>query len=201
MYEKRIIEFEQEDAQKFPAPDVNLFVGSSSIRRWYSLKRDMEPKPILRRGFGGSDMKSLLLLYDKLIKPYTFSKLFVYEGDNDLSGRKGYPQKVLDLFIQIEEKAHVQCPNAEIIFISIKCSPTRERYWNKFMAANKLFEEYCSTKPYLNFIDIASAMFDKNGKANKELFNEHDGIHPSQKGYETIAQIIKPYLYPSDIDK
>ncbi len=198
MYEKRIQEFEREDAVKFPATDVNLFVGSSSIRRWHSLRRDMEPKPILRRGFGGSDMGSLLLLYDKLIKPYTFSKLFVYEGDNDLSGRKGKPQKVLDLFIQIEEKAHEQCPNAQINFISIKCSPTRERYWEKFKVANKLFEEYCKTKPYLGYIDIASAMFDKNGNANIELFNQEDGIHPSQKGYEVIAEIIKPYCYPSE---
>lgn len=199
MYERRIQEFEREDAQKFPAPDVNLFVGSSSIRRWHSLRKDIEPKPILRRGFGGSDMKSLLLLYDKLIKPYTFSKLFVYEGDNDLCSRKVRPMNVLDLFIQIEEKAHEQCPNAEIYFISIKCSPTRERYWEKFQAANMLFKSYCATKPYLGYIDIASAMFDEDGSANKELFNPADGIHPSQKGYKLIAEIIKPYCYPSDL--
>lgn len=198
MYEKRIKEFEREDAKKFPTPDVNLFVGSSSIRRWHSLEKDMKPKPILHRGFGGSHMKTLLLLYDKLIKPYTFSKLFVYEGDNDLSGRKGKPHKVLELFIQIEEKAHEQCPNAQINFISIKCSPTRERYWEKFKEANNLFEEYCNTKPYLGYINIASAMFDENGNANKELFNTHDGIHPSQKGYKVITEIIKPYCYPTD---
>ena len=41
-------------------------------------------------------------------------------------------------------------------------------------------------------------MFDKNDNANKELFNKHDSIHPSQKGYEVIKKIIKPYCYPSD---
>jgi len=196
MYEQKIKEFEREDALRFPASDVNLFVGSSTIRRWETLKKDMAPKPILRRGFGGSDMKSLLHLYDKLIQPYKFSKLFVYEGDNDLSGRRVYPQQVLDLFIQIEERAHAQCPNAEIVLVSIKCSPTRKRYWEKFQAANALFETYCKSKPYLKYIDITSAMFDASGEANLELFNPFDGIHPSKRGYEVITEILKPHLYP-----
>ncbi len=199
MYEKKIKQFELEDRDKFPASDVNLFVGSSSIRRWASLAKDMYPKPTLLRGFGGSDMKSLLHLYDKLILPYQFSKLFVYEGDNDLNGRRGNPGKVLDLFITIEERAHKQCPNAQINFISIKCSPTREKFWHKFVAANQLFQEYCSTKSYLNYIDITSSMFDDNGNANAELFNTHDGIHPSKEGYKVITSIIKPHLYPSDL--
>lgn len=199
MYEKRIKEFQKEDSDKFPPSDVNLVVGSSSIRRWNSLRRDMFPKPILRRGFGGSDMKSLLFLYDQLILPYKFSKLLIYEGDNDLSGRRGNPQKVMDLFLQIVDRAHEQCPNAEIIFLSIKCSPKRKLYWDKFKAANKLFEEYCQTKSYLNFIDITTAMFGEDGKANPELFNQNDGIHPSKKGYEVITSILKPYLYPKGL--
>ena len=69
MYEVQIKRFQQEDELNFPAADVNLFVGSSSIRRWVTIKEDMYPKPVLLRGFGGSDMKTLLLLYDKLIQP------------------------------------------------------------------------------------------------------------------------------------
>lgn len=198
MYERRIRNFAREDARNFPAPDVNLFVGSSSIRRWETLKDDMSPKPILRRGFGGSDMESLLLLYDSFIKPYTFSKLFIYEGDNDLTSNNKDPHTVLETFIQIEEKAHEQCPNAQIHYISIKCSPARERFHEKYIAANNIFKEYCNTKPYLTFIDITSAMFDENGKVNKELFNDFDGIHPNEKGYAIMTEIIKPYCYPSD---
>jgi len=200
MYEGQIKRFQEEDKLNFPAADINLFVGSSSIRRWETIKENMYPKPVLLRGFGGSDMKTLLILYDKLIQPYKFSKIFIYEGDNDLNSKKRTPQSVLELFMQIVEKIHLQCSNAQINFISIKCSPARIRFKDKYDNANGLFKEYCKTQYFLNYIDIASKMIDSNGFPNIELFDRKDKIHPSIEGYKIMTTIIKPYLYPSDID-
>jgi len=200
MYENKIKIYQQQDEEKFPSPDINLFVGSSSIRRWETLAKDMLPKLALNRGFGGSDMKTLLLLYDSFILPYKFSKIFIYEGDNDLSGKHSHPQNVLDLFVKIEEKIQKQCPEAQINFISIKFSPARRAFWGKFKTANVLFKNYCESKSYLNFIDITTSMQNNEGEANTLLFNEKDRIHPNNAGYKILTSILKPYLYPSEYD-
>ncbi len=197
MYESQIKRFRQEDALSFPPPDVNLFVGSSSIRRWETLCEDMLPKQVINRGFGGSDMKSLALLYDDLVKPYCFSKIFVYEGDNDLNSRKRSPQSVLDIFAEIVEKIHRQCPDAQINFISIKYSPARQRFMRKYKEANALFEEFCKTQPYLNFIDIASKMLNSEGLPDPPLFESADRIHPSAEGYKVLTLVLKPHLHPA----
>ncbi len=198
MYEAQIKRFRQEDKQNPPPGNVNLFVGSSTIRRWETLKSDMYPKPVLNRGFGGSDMKSLLLLYPQLIQPYSFSKIYIYEGDNDLNSLKRTPESVLELFIQIAEKIHLQCPNAQVNFISIKCSPARQKFMSKYEFANHLFRQYCTTENYLNYIDIATKMQDENGVPMSKFFNENDRIHPSEEGYKLLTAIIKPHLFPED---
>jgi hypothetical protein len=37
-----------------------VFIGSSSILKWESLERDMDPVPVIRHGFGGSRIKAAM---------------------------------------------------------------------------------------------------------------------------------------------
>ncbi len=50
---------------------------------------------LLNRGFGGSTMADLLYYTDKLIVRYKPKKIFIYEGDNDLAGKKRTPEEIL----------------------------------------------------------------------------------------------------------
>jgi hypothetical protein len=53
-WEDTINEFEK-TARSSPEPkDAVVFVGSSSNRRWSTLRDDMAPIPVIQRGFGGS---------------------------------------------------------------------------------------------------------------------------------------------------
>jgi len=196
MYRKKIYAFRRQDQLTPPPADVNVFTGSSSIRRWKTLHGDMAPKPVINRGFGGSYMRQLWELYDSFIAPYRFSRIFIYEGDNDLTSKHGNPQQVLGYFQRIEERILQQQPDAIIHGISVKCSPKREMFWPKFLDFNAMLQNYCESRPQLRYIDIASHFFTPEGRANTALFNDKDGIHPNAEGYKLMTRIIRPYVNP-----
>ncbi|MBN2663081.1 MAG: hypothetical protein JXR68_05480 [Bacteroidales bacterium] len=196
LYKNQFKKFDIEDQKSFPEDDLNLFVGSSTFRRWTNLQEDFLPKKTLNRGFGGSTMEQLLMFNEQLITKYKFKKIFIYEGDNDV-GRK--PEKIpiiLEQFKKLVAIIHEHQPEAQINYLSIKCSPFREKNCENYKNSNIVFKNYCETEKYLNFIDITKALTDENGEIIREFFNEKDGIHPSEKGYKILAKILMPHLYP-----
>ena len=58
---------------------ANLFVGSSSIRLW-TTARAFPGKPIINRGFGGSELSDVIHFYRQLVRPYAPGRVFVYGG-------------------------------------------------------------------------------------------------------------------------
>lgn len=53
---------------------------------------------------------------------------------------------------------------------------------------NQILEDI-ATEYSLGFIDFHSAFYE-----NKELFLSKDGVHPNEKGYEAMANMIKPLM-------
>ena len=51
-WESSIQAFEAQDVESPPPEGAVLFVGSSSIAFWHSLKKDFAPIPVINRGFG-----------------------------------------------------------------------------------------------------------------------------------------------------
>ncbi len=196
MYKKQFNLFNRQDNEHFPDDDINLFVGSSSIRRWETLEEDMKPKKALNRGFGGSTMAQLLMFNECLILKYKFKKIFIYEGDNGVGKNINKIHKVLDDFKKIVEITHNHQPEAQINFISIKCSVYRKPNCHYFKIANEMFKDYCQTEDYLNYIDIYSGFLNEDGSVKAEFINADDGVHPSSLGYKYMTQIIKPFLFP-----
>ena len=52
---------------------------------------------------------------------------------------------------------------------------------------------YASTQQRVQYIDIATSMFDANGNLPRDLFKS-DGLHPTAKLYAMWTAIIKPVL-------
>lgn len=65
-----------------------VFTGSSSIRIWTDLQTRFPEHQIVNSGFGGSQASDLLTFVEELILKYHPKKVFIYEGDNDISARK-----------------------------------------------------------------------------------------------------------------
>ncbi len=91
-WEETIQKFERADQATPVTANPILFVGSSSIAIWQDVADYFPEKNILNRGFGGSNFEDLLYYADRVIYPYKPSKVFIYEGDNDIAQGES-PQK------------------------------------------------------------------------------------------------------------
>jgi lysophospholipase L1-like esterase len=172
--------------------EVYLFTGSSSIRKWKNIPEYFPGKNIINNGFGGSHMSDLLHYCKELILKHTPTKVFIYEGDNDLGSKKTSDQIMATtktLVNQIEAKL----PGIEIVFISPKPSLSRWTLKEKYLELNSDFKKYSESKSNLSFADVWYPMLDKKGNPIKNIFIE-DGLHMNSKGYDIWAKVLEKYM-------
>jgi lysophospholipase L1-like esterase len=193
-WEPSIRKFEEQDKVNPPKSGGIVLTGSSSIARWETLVDEMKPLDVINRGFGGSQYSDLNQYAKRIVIAYQPRAVVVYEGDNDLAaGSSKTPESVANdaqAFVQI---IHSVLPETWIYILSIKPSQSRWNEWPKMKAANGLIRHFASTQKRVQYIDVASAMFDTKGNLRADLFVE-DGLHPTQKCYALWTSIIKPVL-------
>jgi lysophospholipase L1-like esterase len=167
-----------------------LFTGSSSIRKWDNIPKYFPGKNIINNGFGGSQMSDLLHYSKDLILRHAPTKIFIYEGDNDL-GSKKTSTEILATTKTLIEGIESKLPKAEIIIISPKPSLSRWALKEKYVELNVEFKKYCDSKPNLSFADVWNPMLDENGKPFEHIFIE-DGLN--SKGYDIWAKVLDKYM-------
>jgi len=179
--------------QSLNKKDIVLFTGSSSIRMWNSVQTDFPKYNIVNRGFGGSQTSDLLFYFDKLILPYNPKKIFIYEGDNDLSDGKS-PEQILATMDSLITLIHQKIStNVAVYIISPKPSISRWHLKDKYIEFNKRMSESASSKKNVYFIDVWAAALDEQGVVVKDIFLE-DGLHMNQQGYAIWVNVIRKYL-------
>jgi hypothetical protein len=189
-WEPEIKAFEAHDRTNMPPKDGILFTGSSTIRKWTTLSNDFPGKPVINRGFGGSEIPHVIALADRIIFPYAPKTIVFYSGDNDLASGKSVERVVSD-YRKFFDLVHKHLPDTRIYVISIKPCPLRWKLNDKVKAVNQQVAAMQDDK--LKFIDIYPAMLGEDGLPKKDLFLS-DGLHPSAKCYEMWAKIIGPML-------
>jgi len=187
--------FEQSDRDRAPVPGSVLFVGSSTIRMWSTLRQDFpERAGVLNRGFGGSTLADIALLADVLVVRYRPAQVLLYAGDNDLAEGRSPAQVAAD-FATFVRAVRNAMPDVRIDFISIKPSPLREALTPKMREANALIEAQTKTLPNTGYIDIFTPMLDAAGRPRGELFLD-DRLHMNEAGYRLWRAAIGPRLIP-----
>ena len=193
-WELDIEKFEQADKANPPKPGMIVFAGSSSFARWSTLVDDMKPLEVINRGFGGSQMSDLDYYAKRIVNVYHPKAVVVYEGDNDLAlASPKTPEIVANDFRQFVQIVRGDLPDTWIYFISIKPSKLRWNEWPKMKAANAMNQDFARTQKRVEYIDVASAMFDSQGNLPADLFVA-DGLHPTPKCYALWTSIIRPVL-------
>ncbi len=193
-WEEAISAFEEEDRLSSPPDSAYLFVGSSSIRLWDSLKDDMAPLPVIQRGFGGSRLGDAIYYVDRIIAPYEPKALVVFSGSNDIAGdTPRQPDQVVSLYETFVREVHSRLPDLPIFFIAI--SPTRSRWMHRDLVfeTNRRIAAITETDARLHFIDTATPLLNAEGEPRDELFRE-DQLHLNEKGYALWTSVIKPVL-------
>lgn len=191
-YENDIRLFNTIDRRKTLKDSAILFIGSSTIRKWRTLEEDMSDINIINRGFGGSKVRHVLFFFDKVVVPYKPSVIVFYEGDNDMASRIT-PKVFSDSCKAFIEKTHSCLPGTFIYLVSIKPCFARMKYWTKMQQANKLLQKLAEKYPHVEYIDVAKAMYDKDGELMENIFAS-DGLHLNDKGYTIWTETIKKRL-------
>ena len=188
-FESEINDFLKQDSTSFPPPGAYLFTGSSTIRKWDNLKTDFAEITVIRRGFGGSNMKALNYYINYIVLPYKPGTIVVYDGDNDLA--EGMISNEFtsqcDTFIY---KVHSKLPDAMIYFISIKPSFARKQLLPLQDETNKQLQKLVKKRRKTDFIDIRELMYNKEGKLRRDFF-ESDSLHVNSECYTIWAGYMK----------
>lgn len=174
-----------------PSDKTILFTGSSSIRFWKDLQERFPEKQVLNAGFGGSQASDLLFHLKDLVLRYQPTKVFIYEGDNDIFNQKR-PKAILETTKKIIEKLFLDNPNREIILISAKPSLSRWNLRRKYKRLNKRMAKYAAENSNIAFIDVWTPMLNKR-KLMDDIFVE-DGLHMNEKGYDIWYNTIKDFV-------
>jgi lysophospholipase L1-like esterase len=191
-FDREIRNFVMHD-RHFPAPSNSvLFVGSSSIRMWNSLNGDFPELKIIHRGFGGSTAEDAVRYMEEIILPYDASTIVIYEGDNDVM--RGYSgQKISDDMRKIIDRVSSENSETKILIVSPKPSISRMHVWDKYKAAHSALVLLANEYENVEFVDVSTPMFDKNGKLKEEIFVS-DGVHMNEAGYAIWTQILREKL-------
>jgi lysophospholipase L1-like esterase len=172
--------------------EIVVLSGSSSALMWKDIGDYYPNNNIINNGFGGSQMHELLFFVEELIIDYKPYKIFIYEGDNDISSGKS-KEEIIESTKKVISEIRKSLPEAEIYFISPKPSLVRWNLKAQYLELNVAMKALCDNENLVDFIDVWDPMLDKDGEPIKEIFIE-DGLHMNQKGYDIWAEQVRPFM-------
>lgn len=169
-----------------------VFTGSSSVRMWENLQEQFPDVAIINSAFGGSQANELLMHLNETVLRYEPSKVFIYEGDNDINAGKEVSviMKNLDAIVT---GIHDKNPATIVNLIAAKPSPSRWHHKESYLALNDLIRQYATTHDNVNIVNVWDIMLDDSGKPRADIFIE-DNLHMNAKGYELWKEIFTPFL-------
>lgn len=186
--------FKEINKENPPPRDAILLFGSSSFTMWKDVSDYFPRKQLINRGFGGSSLNDLNFYSDEFLKPYSPKQIIIYGGENDFAANERLTaRQVFNRYKHFYAEIRKYYPTIQVDYISIKLSPSREKLWPQFIAANSLIKKFMDKKKNADYNDITKAMNDENGRTRKDLFLE-DMLHMKPNGYEIWAKEMKPFL-------
>ncbi len=188
-----IQQFKKYDSINPPKQHEILFIGSSSFTKWKDVQDYFPGYPIINRGFGGSSLPDLIRYADEIIYPYHPKEIVIYCGENDFTAEENVtPQIVFGRFKTLFGMIRQHLVDVPVVYISIKPSPSRRKYWPQMVEANKLIKDYIGTQKHASFVDVYKLMLNGN-QAKPEIFLS-DSLHMNAKGYAIWQKAIQPLL-------
>ena len=186
-----IDKFKELDKKEYYPPESILFLGSSSIRLWETLKEDMAPMPLIQRGYGGAHFRDLIFYIDTILNHHDLSMIVCFVA-NDISQKNSNESvktivKNYDYVIKRIRKKH---PSLPILQISITPTESRWHLWSKINELNLALKEYCDTHSKMVFLETTSHFLNAEGIPKKELFRT-DKLHLNNDGYALWSSLIR----------
>jgi lysophospholipase L1-like esterase len=193
---KEVVAYEAADEKSAPRKGGIVFIGSSSIRMWKTLKKDFPQHNVIGRGIGGSQIEDSIFYADRLIFPYEPRMVVLYAGGNDINAGKTADRVVAD-FEAFVAKVRAKLPKTEIAYISVAGNPKRWKQVETVKEVNRRIEEITKKEKGLKFIDVFSKMMGPDGTPKPDIFVT-DNLHMNEKGYAIWTEVVTPFLGEPD---
>jgi lysophospholipase L1-like esterase len=190
---QEIAAFDASDRTNPPPEHPIVFVGSSSIRMWYTLASDFPGLPVVNRGFGGSQLADSVNFAHQLITRYHPRQVVIYAGGNDIHAGKP-PELVYGDFVALVQRIRKQLPSTRIAYISSAPNPSRWAEVEKVKTLNALVADYCRSHK-VDFINVFPLMLGPDGKPKPDIYLP-DKLHMNERGYALWKGAVGPYLRP-----
>jgi lysophospholipase L1-like esterase len=184
--------FKAADKQNPPPQNAIVFVGSSSFAMWTDVQDYFPGYKIINRGFGGSVLNDAIEYEDDIITPYHPKQVVIYSGENDIAAN-ATANDVMQRFITLFNMIRRDLPEANIVYISIKPSPSREKFMPVIVSANAMIKKFLAAQNNTTFVDVYSKMLDASGKLRPEIYKD-DMLHMKPEGYEIWKKELTPVL-------
>ncbi len=183
----------QDREEKHPDDSV-LFLGSSSVRLWDSIERDMAPYHPIQRGYGGARFSDLVVFSKDLVAAHRYRAVVIFVG-NDVTGKEtdATSKQVVDWFLQVAADARAHQPAAEVFCVEITPTPSRWTAWPKIQEVNTALRAACKSDPKLHLISTSKSYLNEDGEPRPEYFKK-DRLHQNEDGYAVWAGLIKAAL-------
>lgn len=186
--------FRRADSTSMPPQNAILLIGSSSFTNWKDVAKYFPEHTIINRGFGGSSLPHMTMYAEDIIFKYNPKQILIYCGENDLTGG---PSITADTIFNRVKKLHQlirsRYKKVPIAYISMKPSPSREKYLETMQKGNALIKAFMEHEKRSSYIDVYSSMLDANGKILTNIFLS-DKLHMNAEGYKIWQGVIAPYL-------
>ncbi|SMC67845.1 GDSL-type esterase/lipase family protein [Pedobacter africanus] len=189
---KDIQYFKKQDSIDFPPKKAILFIGSSTFTKWKDVNTYFPGHTIINRGFGGSSLPDVIRYVEDIVYPYHPRQVVIYCGENDFTGGAS-AEAVVERVGQLLKLIRKKYPRIQVTYISIKPSPSREKYWTLMREANARIAMMISKMKRTSYINTYDAMFNADGNIRSDIFLS-DNLHMNAKGYAIWAKIMQPYL-------
>jgi lysophospholipase L1-like esterase len=130
----------------------------------------------------------------EIIFPYHPKQIVIYCGDNDLANSDSVTATmVFNRFVRLYDLIRSRLKEVDIVYISIKPSPSRMRLMPRMEEANDMIRDFMAKYSHATFVDVYHSMLDSKGMPIDSFFLA-DKLHMNEKGYRTWQQILLPYL-------
>ncbi len=193
-WESDIKKFEALDKKENYQADAVIFAGSSSIRMWSTLSKDMEPYHVIQRGYGGAKLSDFAVYAGRIFSNHPCRALVLFIA-NDITGvpEDKSPEEVKKLFLNILETFRKTHHSQPVFWIAITPTSSRWKVWPKISRTNELIRKECENHRNTYFIRTDYAFLNDEGKPNDDLFAA-DRLHLNPNGYVIWSGIIKNEL-------
>lgn len=192
VYDEEIDILEKKIAALPKDEPVVAFYGSSSVRLWLNMARDLNPMPLINLGFGGSSYSWCLHHFDRLFNDsWEPKEIVLYIGDNDLGHGSTYDE-VIEGYDAIKTKIRKCYPGILIHYISVKPSPLRDYLIPTIKAVNKTIEEDVEADGNMRYINVFDGMMD--GHNPDTTYYLSDLLHLNRRGYQVWKKILREHF-------